>query len=97
MYTVISIFNTRKDEKFFTLWKNGGYTFFLKEAGRYTEIKDGYHNSERNIPIDQEMLDKLEKVKILNGFGEPFTGIANNNKNRKILGVKYVNNTLCKN
>lgn len=98
MYLVASIKHTKPHDKFIAIWSwgNCGYTFYLDNAGQYEIVENGYHDSEHNVPINQSMLDKLDKIESLNGFGEPVTGIANNTKNRKILGVKYVNNTLCK-
>lgn len=62
MYYIISLKHTHKTDKFITLWgpDNKGYCCSLDNAGVYSEIKEGYHNSEGDsIPFPVGHLDGL--------------------------------------
>lgn len=89
---IISLKRTKKEDKLITLWRwrSNEFTFYLSKAGEY----ESFANSNDCISVDQEMLDKLEKVVAINCFGETLIGIANNTKNRNILGVRYKDNVL---
>ncbi|MDM1073657.1 hypothetical protein HX001_14300 [Empedobacter brevis] len=74
-----------------TLWRadNSGYTLWLEQSGQYDDYIRDYHDSEGNLPLNQDTLNKLYLTKRYNEFGEPVTFISNTSHNHKILGVKY--------
>ena len=84
-YILISIARLRLDDEFLTLWQknNQGYTDDLFNAGIYTELKDGYHDSDRTVPvlIGSELYKNLDEKR--NEYGE--MGFLNNEKNRQTL------------
>lgn len=98
MYLIISLKHTYKHEECMTLWRsnNSGYTLWLEQSGQYENYTRGYHDSEGNIPIDQDTLNKLDLTRRNNEFGEPITFISNTPYNHKILGVKYSKKKLIK-
>ena len=60
MYYIISLKHTRKEDKYITLWRptNSGYCYSQDQAGRYSEIKEGYHNGEGDsMAIEVSKLD----------------------------------------
>ena len=69
-YILISIARLRLDDEFLTLWQknNQGYTEDLFNAGTYTELKDGYHDS-----------DSCELLSFFSIFG-----IQNNKKQKNV-------------
>ena len=70
-YTILSLKHTRKDESQIVLWRanNQGYTTCLEYAGKYEKYEDGYHNSENNLPISNELLKKLDIGKRTDEYG----------------------------
>lgn len=52
-FYIISLKHTSAKDKFFTLWRpeNRGYVLAIQEAGKYRDLKDGYHNNEGALPI----------------------------------------------
>lgn len=86
-YILISIVRLRLDDEFLTLWQknNQGYTCDLFNAGIYTELKNGYHDSDRTVPvlIGSELYKNLDEKR--NEYGE--MGFLNNEKNRQTLGL----------
>ncbi len=60
-YYIVSIKNTRKSEPYITLWRpnNAGYYWFKDMAGAYSEVEDGYHNSDDSVPITTEIAEQL--------------------------------------
>lgn len=89
MYYIISVTHTREQEDSFTLWrpKNQGYCTTKKLAGIYEEVREGYHNSDGNIPVEVEVLDKLFVIK---HNGDEI--LPNNHEVRRALGIKYTRN-----
>jgi hypothetical protein len=61
MYYILSLAHTKKSDKGLTLWRpdNADYTEYQHEAGLYAVPEKGYHDSEINMPIEQELADKL--------------------------------------
>ena len=60
MYYIISLKHTHKEDKYITLWRptNSGYCYSQDQAGRYSEIKEGYHNGEGDsIAIEVSRLE----------------------------------------
>ncbi|MDH1883943.1 hypothetical protein [Empedobacter sp. GD03797] len=98
MYLILSLKHTKKEDESITLWRsnNQGYCSYLESAGQYENFIEDYHNSEGNIPINQTILNKLDKIQSLNDYGEPVTFIHNSKKNHSILKVEFVKRKLCK-
>ena len=96
-YILISIARLRLDDEFLTLWQknNQGYTDDLFNAGIYTELKDGYHDSDRTVPvlIGSETYRNLDERR--NEYGE--MGFLNNEKNRQMLGLILDNGKIKRN
>lgn len=90
-YYIISLKNTKKKESFFTLWRpdNAGYCWFKDNAGIYDGYEKGYHDSNNNIPVLKDELDKLFTE--IEYEGKMVKVVLNNTKNRKILGIKHYN------
>jgi hypothetical protein len=61
MYYIISLTHTMKGEKYLTLWRanNQGYCYSKENAGLYETPKEGYHDSEDNMPVTTEQAEKL--------------------------------------
>ena len=61
---IVSFKHTRPDEPVITFWKpnNAGYTVSLEKAGKYTEIKEGYHTGNNAKPVPCALIDALSKV-----------------------------------
>lgn len=61
MYHIISLGHTKKSDNYITLWRadNKGYCYSKENAGVYENFKEGYHNSEDNLPIKTEDADHL--------------------------------------
>jgi hypothetical protein len=61
MYYIISFNHTNVKDAFITLWRpdNAGYTTCQEFAGIYETYKKGYHDSDGNMPVRKEVLDKL--------------------------------------
>jgi len=61
MYYIISLTHTMKSEKYLTLWRanNQGYCFSKENAGIYETPKEGYHDSDLNMPITTDQAEKL--------------------------------------
>lgn len=60
-YYILSLKHTDKTDKVIYLWRpnNQGYCDNLSDAGVYTEIKKGYHDSEGQLPITFEQASKI--------------------------------------
>lgn len=60
-YILLSVKHTHKKDYFITMWRenNHGYTYFVKSAGRYAFLKDGYHDTETNIPVLASIVEAL--------------------------------------
>lgn len=60
-FYVISLCHSTLDEKYITIWRNdnAGYSFLVKEEYAYSEITEGYHNSDSNMAIEKEKLEAL--------------------------------------
>ena len=71
-----------------TLWRanNQGYCFSKENAGVYESITPGYHESDKNMAIPVEEVDKLFEDCMY--MGKPHLMIPNNAKTWKKLGVK---------
>lgn len=95
-YIILSLKHTRKDESQITLWRanNQGYTTCLEYAGKYQKYEDGYHNSENNLPISNDLLKKLDIGKRADEYGDEVTVILNTKHNHNVLGIQYKNETL---
>ncbi|WP_314058630.1 hypothetical protein [Empedobacter brevis] len=91
MREILSIKHSQDYAYSFLFWRsdNAGYTYHIEDAGQYEEVIADYHDSEDSIPINQSILDKLEKTTAYNDFGEPITCVLNNSKNRKVLNLEY--------
>lgn len=61
MYYIISLRHTRKQSDHICLWRpdNAGYTSCQDSAGLYESPEKDYHDSEINMPVGKEVLDKL--------------------------------------
>ncbi len=60
MYYIVSLKHTHRVDKYITLWRpdNCGYCYAQDQAGKYSEIEDGYHNVEYDsLPIEVSVLD----------------------------------------
>lgn len=95
MKLLLSLKHSRKEEEVFTFWRpnNSGYTIFLESSGQYEIIEDGYHDSESTMPIDQETMNTLDKMK-RSEHGSEYTVIPINKRNLKILNVEFKKNNL---
>lgn len=98
MYLILSLKHTKTEDDSITIWRNNnqGYCSYLESAGQYENFIEDYHNSEGNLPINQTILNKLDKIQSLNDYGEPVTFIHNSKKNHSILKVEFVKGKLCK-
>lgn len=86
-YYLISLKHTAKNDDFITFWRpnDRGYTYYQEAAGKYTEIEEGYHQSENTIPIEVSKIEHLfvdspsnyDKGRVL----------PNTKENRKVLGI----------
>lgn len=61
MYYIISLCHTSKRDDYLTLWRanNAGYCYAKYMAGLYENPEKGYHDSDLNMPIKQELAEKL--------------------------------------
>jgi hypothetical protein len=61
MYYIISLTHTRKHSDHICLWRpnNAGYCYSQESAGLYAEPQKDYHDSDINMPVEKEILDKL--------------------------------------
>lgn len=66
---ILSLKHTHKTDSFFTLWRpnNAGYCVSLEAAGLYTEIKNGYHDSDCSMPIDIEVAKRMASTILYDG------------------------------
>lgn len=89
-YYIISLKHTNKTDSYLTLWRadNAGYCISKELAGIYTEIQEGYHNSEGQLPIECKELDKL-MILTSNEDKKEFNAVPNCAAIHRILGVKY--------
>lgn len=96
-YYIISLKHTSKTDSYLTLWRanNQGYCISQEMAGKYIEIKDGYHNSEDQLPIECKELDKL-MITVENEDNREFKAVPNCSAIHRILGVKYKKSDLVK-
>lgn len=96
-YYIISLKHTNKTDSYLTLWRadNSGYCISRELAGIYTEIQDGYHNSEGQLVIECEQLDKL-MILVTNEDKKEFNAVPNCMAIHRILGVKYKKHELTK-
>lgn len=96
MYYIISLTHTNKSDKYITLWRpnNKGYCYSKENAGIYETPKEGYHDSEDNMPISKEQADKL--FVSLPYEGEEKLMIINTKAVWEVLGVKMGKNGLSK-
>lgn len=60
-YLILSLKHTRKGDEFITLWRpnNAGYCFSKQSAGIYFDYERGYHDSEGNLPLEEDKADNL--------------------------------------
>lgn len=63
MYYIISLKHTNKSDEYMTLWRSNdcGYCYEQSIAGLYadTEVYDGYHDGDNNLPVEVETLNKF--------------------------------------
>lgn len=87
-YYVVSLAHTYHHEQHLTLWgpDNAGYHFSKERAGQYDAPKEGYHNSEGNIPIPVEQLDPFFKP--VDYHGQPLHMIPVTDELLRLLGAK---------
>lgn len=93
---VISLCHTHAYDAHITFWcsDNAGYCYSEARAGIYTDetLKEGYHNSEGNMPIKIEDAKKLFIELELDG--EQKRVIPNHKIVWRALGVKMTKNGL---
>ena len=73
MYYIISLKHTHKEDKYITLWRpnNSGYCYSQDQAGRYSEIKEGYkiiddYFEKTGLSSDKEkFIKRLDKVNLI--------------------------------
>jgi len=60
-YRIVSMKHTGKSDKFITLWgpNDAGYHFSKELSGIYDGYEPGYHDSEGNMPIPEELAQRL--------------------------------------
>ncbi len=95
MKLLLSLKHSRKEDDTFLFWRpnNAGYCYGLESAGQYNVIEPDYHDSENTLPIDQKTMDKLDKIKRTE-YGTEQTVIPINNKNLRILKLKFIKRDL---
>lgn len=95
-YYIISLKHTAKTDRYLTLWRpdNAGYCLSKEMAGIYTELKYGYHDSEGQLPIEKEVLEKLMINITIDGFDRH--AVPNCVAVWDVLRVKFIRNDLIK-
>lgn len=73
-YYIVSLEHTHKADRYLTLWRanNRGYCLSKEQAGVYSEIEDGYHNSEGQLPVECDKLEKLMITCLYDGVEKMF-------------------------
>jgi hypothetical protein len=93
-YRIVSMKHTHKKDKFITLWgpNNAGYHWSKEMSGVYEGYEPGYHESERNTPITEELAESLFTK--ANHEGKEKHMILNTISNAKKLGLKWIKGEL---
>ena len=92
MYYIISLKHTAKEDNQITFWRenNAGYSMFKEGAGIYENYQEGYHDSEANMPV---LVDEVEKL--FKSDGDK-TYLPNNKFIIGKLGLEYKGRRLTK-
>lgn len=97
MYYIVSLKHTAKEDKQITFWRenNAGYSMFKEGAGIYESYKSGYHDSDANIPVLVDEVEKLFKSDGENNYlpNTPFVlgKLGLKFKNRKLIRLSHEN------
>lgn len=85
MYYIISLKHTAKEDSQITFWRenNQGYSMHKDDAGIYGSYETGYHDSDANMPV---LVDEVEKLFKSDGTREY---LPNNKLVLGKLGLEY--------
>lgn len=93
---VICLKHTNKSDPFLTLWRpdNKGYCQSLQLAGLYFNPEKGYHDSDDNMPVPTEIIERMATTVMYDGELKSF--VPNNRYILAELGLKFKGNNLIK-
>lgn len=94
IYRIVSMKHTNKRDKYITLWgpNDAGYHFSREMAGVYYGYVPGYHESEGNMPVTEELAQSLFQKVIYDGKEKHM--IPNNRHSWDLLQLKWYRGVL---